>query len=104
MVIHIEWSSNRGLYIYLNDYFFQIIFTHTHFLRTTRLSAFSTTLEDLLHLEYDIQSVMMWVDSNYMKLNKDKCHFLVPDNVMEHLWTRVGAELIWESCKRNYLG
>ena len=39
-----------------------------------------------------------------MKLNKDKCHFLVSDNITEHLWTKVGDELIWESREEKLLG
>ena len=69
------------------------------------LSAFSTKLEDLLYnLEYGIQSAIMWFDINYMIMNKDKCHFLLSDNVMEHLWTKVGDELIWESREEKLLG
>ena len=64
--------------IYINDLFFQIIYTHTcNFADDTTISAFSTKLEDLLYnLEYDIQSAIMWFDNNYMKLNKEKCHLL----------------------------
>ena len=48
--------------------------------------ALQSFLKDLLYnLEYDIQSAMMWFDNSYMKLNKDKCHFLISDNVMGHL-------------------
>jgi ribonuclease P/MRP protein subunit RPP40 len=92
--------------IYLNDLFFQIIYTHTcNFADDTTISACSTKLEDLLYnLEYDIQSAIMWFDNNYMKLNKEKCHFLVSDNVTEYLWTKVGDELIWESREVKLLG
>ena len=39
-----------------------------------------------------------------MKLNQDKCHFLISGNVIEHLWTKVGDELIWESAVEKLLG
>ena len=39
-----------------------------------------------------------------MILNKDKCHFLVPGNLDEHLWINVGKELIWESAHEKLLG
>ena len=60
--------------IYINDLFFQIIYTHPcNFADDTTLSAFSTKLDDLLYnLEYDMQTAIMWFDNNYMKLNKDK--------------------------------
>ena len=92
--------------IYINDLFFQIIYTHPcNFADDTTLSAFSTKLDDLLYnLEYDMQTAIMWFDNNYMKLNKDKCHFLVSDNITEHLWTKVGDELIWESREEKLLG
>ena len=46
----------------------------------------------------------MWFDNNYMKLNQDKCHFLILDNVTEHLWPKVGDELIWEGAEEKLLG
>ena len=39
-----------------------------------------------------------------MKLNKDKCHFIVSKNITEHLWAKVGDELRWESCEEKLLG
>ena len=39
-----------------------------------------------------------------MKLNKDKCHFLVSDNITEHLWAKVDDELIWQSREEKLLG
>ena len=49
-------------------------------------------------------SAIMWFDNNYLKLNKEKCHFLVSDNLTEHLWIKVGDELICESCEEKLLG
>ena len=46
----------------------------------------------------------MWFDNNYMKLNKDKCHFMVSNNITEHLWAKVDDGLIWESCEEKLLG
>ena len=92
--------------IYINDLFFQFANTHVcNFADDTTLSAVGTSLEDLLHnLEYDVQSAITWFDNNYMKLNHDKCHFLVAGNVNEHLWTKVGDELIWERSTEELLG
>ena len=85
---------------------YQFINTHVcNFADDTTLSAFGTNLEDLLHnLEYDTQSAIVWFDNNYMKLNQDKCHFLITGNVIEHLWAKVGDELIWESAEEKLLG
>ena len=92
--------------IYINDIFFQIIHTHTcNFADDTTLSAFSLSLEELIyHLEYDALSAIVWFDNNYMKLNQDKCHFLISGNKNEHLFVKVGDELIWESEAEKLLG
>ena len=91
--------------IYINDLFYQLINSHTcNFADDTTLSAFGTNLEDLLYnLEYDTLSAVVWFENNYMKLNQDKCHFLISGNVTEHLWARVGDELIWESAEEKLL-
>ena len=92
--------------IYLNDLFLQ--FTNTHvcnFADDTTLSACSLSLEELLRdLENDTLSAIIWFENNYMKLNQDKCHFLVSGNVVEHLWVKVGDEMIWESTEEKLLG
>ena len=92
--------------IYINYIFFQIFHTHTcNFADDTTLSAFSLSLEDLIyHLEYDALSAIVWFDNNYMKLNQDKCHFLISGNKNEHLFVNVGDELIWESEAEKLLG
>ena len=80
--------------IYLNDLFLQ--FTNTHvcsFADDTTLSACSLSLEELLRdLENDTLSAIIWFKNNYMKLNQDKCHFLVSGKINEHLWVKVGEE------------
>ena len=39
-----------------------------------------------------------------MKLNEDKCHFLLAGNTHEFLWAKVGEEIIWESPYEKLLG
>ena len=39
-----------------------------------------------------------------MKLNEDKCHFLVSGNIHECLFAKVGGDLIWESSEEKLLG
>ena len=92
--------------IYLNDLFYHLNNTHTcNFADDTTLNAFSKSLEDLLqNLEYDTLSAIMWFENNFMKLNKDKCHFMVSGNPYEHLFAKVGDELIWESTEEKLLG
>ena len=65
--------------LYINDLFCQIINTHPcNFADDTSLNSFDMNLENLLfNLERDTLSVIIWCENNYMKLNEDKCHFLI---------------------------
>ena len=47
-------------------------------------------------LEHDSLKAIMWFENNYMKLNEDKCQFLISN---QNLWVNVGDALIWESSK-----
>ena len=43
------------------------------------LNACDTSLENLLkRLEHDSSLAIEWFQNNYMKLNEDKCHLLIP--------------------------
>ena len=42
-----------------------------------------------------------WFESNYMKLNEDKCHFLLPGYKHEKMFVKIGQSRIWESEKQN---
>ena len=92
--------------LYINDLFFQITKTHPcNFADDTSLNAFNKDLSILLHeLEYDTLSSILWFEINFMKLNPDKCHFLIAANTHEHLWIKVGESLIWESPEEKLLG
>ena len=92
--------------IYINDLFYQLSNIHAcNFADDTTLNAFSRNLEELLHnLEYDTHSAIMWFENNFMKLNQDKCHFLISGNINELLFAKVGEELIWESSEEKLLG
>ncbi len=92
--------------IYINDLFCQIKNTHPcNFADDTSLNAFDMNLENLIsNLENDTLSVILWFENNFMKLNEDKCHFIIAANTNEHLWVKVGNELIWESAEEKLLG
>ena len=45
----------------------------------------------------------MWFEANYMKLNADNCHFLITGNTLEHIFTYVRKEKIWESSHEKLL-
>ena len=92
--------------IYLNDLFY--IFDNTsvcNIADDTTPYACDTNLSLLLHnLESDTMSAIMWFEANYMKLNEDKCHFLLAGNTPEFLWAKVGEKIIWESNHEKLLG
>ena len=39
-----------------------------------------------------------------MKLNEDKCHFIINTNSNEHLWLKIGETRVWESLEEKLLG
>ena len=92
--------------IYINDLFF--IFEKTdvcNYADDTGLHVCDKDLPNLLNsLEHDTSLAIEWFESNYMKLNKSKCHFLVSGNKFEHLWINVGGTKIWESNSETMLG
>ena len=58
----------------------------------------------LRRLEHDSLIAIDWFENNYMKLNRDKCHFLFSGNKHEHLFVRVGEHQIWESQSEKISG
>ena len=54
-------------------------------------------------LEDNALTAILWFENNYMKLNQSKCHFLTCGSP-EHLWVKVGNEMIWESQAEKLLG
>ena len=91
--------------IYLNDLFFQLADTHVcNFADDTTLNACDLDLHNVLHeLEDNSLTAILWFENNYMKLNQSKCHFLTCGST-EHLWVKVGNEMIWESQSEKLLG
>ena len=57
-----------------------------------------------LPLEHDSHLAIEWFESNYMKLNEDKCHFHISGKNIEHLWINVRFTKIWESSSEKILG
>ena len=55
-------------------------------------------------LEHDTEIAICWFDSNYMKLNTDKCHLLMAGNKHEHIWVKLVDKKIWENNIVKLLG
>ena len=45
-----------------------------------------------------------WFESNYMKLNQDKCHFLLSGHKFEATFSKIGYSKIWENCTQGLVG
>ena len=91
--------------VYINDLFFLFLCTSVcNVADDTTPYACDIDLPTLLHnLEGDTASAIFWFEANYMKLNQNKCHFLISGST-EQLWIKVGEQVIWESNQEKLLG
>ena len=55
-------------------------------------------------LEHGSMLATEWFESNYVKLNQDKYHFLMSGHKHEMVWANIGQAKIWESRKQKLLG
>ena len=70
----------------------------------TTFHACDRDLENLVRkLEHDSRLAIEWFESNYMKLNQYKCHFLLSRYKHEMIWANLGQTEIWESRKQKLL-
>ena len=93
-------------HIYLNDLFYLAESTEVwNFADDATFFACNKDLKTLIsRLEHDSHLAIEWFQSNYMKLNQDKCHLLVSGYKHENIWARIGEVKIWESSKQKLLG
>ena len=54
-------------------------------------------------LEKSSQSAIKWFNHSYMKLNAEKCEFLITGHRFEHLWLNVGETQVWKKIRSSYL-
>ena len=50
----------------------------------------------MICLEHDSTLAVCWFESNYVKLNTDKCHLIISGNKHESLWADIGNDRIRE--------
>ena len=82
--------------IYINDLFFLTESTNVcNYADDTTFHACHMDLENLVRrLEHDSMLATEWFESNYMKLNQDKCHFLLSGHEREMIWANIGQTKI----------
>ena len=92
--------------IYINDLFWINELTSVcNFADDTTLYACNQDLESVLQrLEHDSLLAIEWFESNFMKLNADKCHLLISGFRHQSHWCKIGDAKIWESSKQKLLG
>ena len=92
--------------IYINDLFFtDDNISICNFADDTTFFSCNESLEEVIRqLECNSQLAISWFESNYMKLNTDKCHLIVAGNKFEQIWVKVGEDQIWEKKEVKLLG
>ena len=60
--------------------------------------------ELLMHSEHESALAECCFESNYMKLNTDKCYLIISGNKHESFWAVIGNDRIWESNSVKLLG
>ena len=90
--------------IYLNDLFYIAESTNvSNFAEDTTIYACDRDVNSLINrLEYDSYLTIEWFENNSMKLNQDKCNFLVSRFKYEDVWAKIGKTKIWKVRSRNY--
>ena len=92
--------------IYLNDLFWINEFTDVcNLADDTTLYSSDIELKTLIrNLEHDSFLAIEWFESNYMKLNTDKCHLIVAGHKYEYMYAQIGNDYIGESREQRLLG
>ena len=78
--------------IYVNDLFYLNELTHVcNYVDDTTFDACDSNLEDLIRrLEHNSILAIEWFESNYLKLNQEKCHFLLSCHKHEVMFPEIG--------------
>ena len=97
------------LNIFLNDLFLVLKDTDVcNFTDDTSAHACDISLDELLmRLEHDSTLAVCCFESNYMKLNTNKCHLIISDNKHESVWVDIdrGVKLCqasWKKCRQKF--
>ena len=76
-----------------------------NFANHTTFFACDKDLKTLIsRLEHNSHLAIEWFESNYRKLNQEKCHLLVLGYKHKNICAQTGEVKIWESLSKNYQG
>ena len=89
--------------IYINDLFYITESTNVcNYADDTTFLACDSDLGNLINrLEHDSMLAIEWFQSNYMKLNEEKCYFLLSGYKHKMMFANIGQSRIWESEKQK---
>ena len=92
--------------IYINDMFFTLNeIDICNFADDTTPYVCDSNLKSVLEkLEHNSELAIAWFETNYMKLNTDKCYLLISGNKNEHIWAKLDEDIVWESNYVELLG
>ena len=92
--------------IYINDIFFALKGVDIcNFADDTTEYVCDSNLKTVLEtLEHNSELAIAWFETNYMKLNTDKCHLLISGNKNEQMWAKLDRDIFWESNDVKLLG
>ena len=57
-----------------------------------------------MDLNHDSLLAGQWFEDNYMKLNEEKCHYIISGHKYEHTWVKLNNAMCWECDKVKLLG
>ena len=92
--------------IYMNDIFYFLKECDVcNFADDTTLYTCDKSVKEVVRkLEHDFLICQDWYNNNNMKLNEDKCHFLMLGHKNEHIFLNAGNSKLWEEKYVNLLG
>ena len=86
--------------IYINGLFYLTELTDVwNYADDTTFHACDSNLDDFI--EYDLIRAIEWFESNYMKLNQDKCHFVLSGHKHEVMFAKIGHSKIWKIVRKS---
>ena len=84
-------------HIYLNHLFYFLSFDAWTFPDDSTSYIWDKLKFVLTKLENNLDIAIKWLKNNYMKMNSDKCHLFISGHKFEHLWAKIGNDIIWET-------